>query len=221
MKASNFTREIFIWIIILVPFAYLGFSWNQLPDRIPVHFNLEGEANGWGSKFSLVGIIFGTTVLMNLLMLFIPYLDPKGKIQNMGRKYDQMRLFMVLFMAALATFIIYNAQSQGAFNPNLRLILIGGLFVVLGNYFPALKPNYFIGIRTPWTLESESVWKKTHRLGGRLWVVGGLIIIAASLLPYNNVRVAVLIATIIIITLIPTVYSFLELRKEQRINAVD
>jgi len=221
MKASNYTREIFIWIIILVPFAYLGFSWNQLPDRIPVHFNLEGEANGWGSKFTLVGITFGTTVLMNLLMLFIPYFDPKGKIENMGRKYDQMRLFMVLFMAAIATFIIYNAQRQGAFNPNLLLMLIGGLFVVLGNYFPALKPNYFIGIRTPWTLESESVWKKTHRLGGRLWVVGGFIIMAASLLPYNNFRVAVFVATIIIITLIPTVYSFLELRKEQRVNALD
>ena len=219
MKTSSLTREIIIWLIILIPFAYLGLSWNQLPDRIPVHFNLQGEANGWGSKFSLVGILFATTVLMNLLLLFIPKLDPKGKIENMGGKYDQMRLLMVLFMAALATFIVYNALSQHSFNPNLLLILIGGLFIVLGNHFPALKPNYFIGIRTPWTLESETVWRKTHRMGGRLWLIGGIIILAAALLPYNNLRIVILVSTIVTITLIPTIYSFLELRKEQQANA--
>jgi len=225
MKTSSLTREIIIWLIILIPFAYLGLSWNQLPDRIPVHFNLQGEANGWGSKSSLVGILFATTVLMNLLLLFIPKLDPKGKIENMGGKYDQMRLLMVLFMAALATFIVYNAlivynaPSQHSFNPNLLLILVGGLFVVLGNYFPALKPNYFIGIRTPWTLESETVWRKTHRMGGRLWLIGGIIIITAALLPYNNLRMIILVSTIVTITLIPTIYSFLELRKEQQANA--
>ncbi|WP_229972479.1 SdpI family protein [Pontibacter harenae] len=152
-------------------------------------------------------------------MLFIPKLDPKGKIENMGSKYDWMRLLMVLIMAGLATFIIYNAQNQNAFNPNLLFILIGGLFVVIGNYFPALKPNYFIGIRTPWTLEGESVWKKTHRMSGPLWLFGGLAIIAASLLPYNSLRIVVFIAIVAIITLIPVAHSFLELRREKRTDA--
>jgi uncharacterized membrane protein len=208
MKTSSLNREIIIWIIIIIPIAYLGLSWGQLPNRIPIHFNVAGKANGWGSKSALVGIVFGMTVVMNLLLLFIPKFDPKGKIEHMGRKYFQMRLFIVLFLAALATFVVYHAQTREALNPSVMLMVIGGMFVVLGNYFPALKPNYFIGLRTPWTLESELVWKKTHRLAGWFWVIGGILIIVTSLLPYDTWRMYIFEGTIFSITLIPAIYSF-------------
>lgn len=218
MKVNKPGKEILIWIIALAPLVYLGLSWNQLPDQVPIHFDLQGEANGWGSKLALAGLVFSTTVLMNLLLLFIPVLDPKGKVEKMGSKWPQMRLWIILMMAALASFVIYNAQHQHEFNLNLPLILSGVLILVLGNYFPALKPNYFIGIRTPWTLESESVWKKTHRLGGPLWVGGGALLVVASFLPHNTLRMAVFITTIALIVLIPTVFSFTELRKERQAN---
>ncbi|QCR24452.1 SdpI family protein [Pontibacter sp. SGAir0037] len=216
MTLKSLSREIAIWFAMLLPFVYLAWVWDELPERVPIHFNLQGEANGWGSKTGLIGIVFGLTVFINLLLLLIPKLDPKGKIENMGSKYDRFRLLMVLFMSALAVLIIYSASSRETFSPNLLFILIGGLFIVLGNYFQALKPNYFIGIRTPWTLESETVWKKTHRMGGRLWVLGGVLIILTSFLPQGTFKSVLFIATIAAVSLIPTVYSYLELRKEQR-----
>ena len=89
----------------------------------------------------------------------------------MGNKLNYLRFALSLFMSAIAVFIIYSVQ-QSQSKPTFIFILIGLLFTILGNYFKTIKPNYFIGIRTPWTLENEDVWKKTHLLGGKLWFVG-------------------------------------------------
>lgn len=218
MKKIGTGKEVLIWIFTLTPLVYLGLSWNEMPAQVPIHFNLEGEADRWGSKLTLAGIIFVMTVLTNLLLLFIPNLDPKGKVEKMGGKWPQVRFLIMIMMAALSGFIIYSARNQHAFNPNLLFILLGLFFVVLGNYFPAIKPNYFIGIRTPWTLESDSVWKKTHRMSGPLWVGGGIVVVAASFLQDNTFRLAVFLLVIALMTLIPTVFSFIELRKEQQTN---
>ena len=101
-------------------------------------------------------------------------------------------------------------------NPNIIFMSCGVLFVVLGNYFKTIKANYFIGIRTPWTLENESIWKETHKLGGKVWFVGGLLIIICSLVLANDVNFKVFMGITIIIALIPVVYSYLLYRKEQK-----
>jgi uncharacterized membrane protein len=218
MKTTTLTKEVILWIIVLIPLAYLALVWNQLPERVPVHFNLRGEADGWADKTALIGIVFLTTAALNLLLLFIPRIDPKRKLESMGSKYHQLRFILVTFMAALSMFIIYNALHQDGFQLNILFLLLGGMFVALGNYFQAVKPNYFIGIRTPWTLESEQVWRKTHRIGGILWIIGGLVMIALALFPDSGIRQALFLITVAIMVLVPVVYSFIEFRKEQRLQ---
>ena len=83
----------------------------------------------------------------------------------------------------------------------------------LGNYFKTIKPNYFIGIRTPWTLENEEVWKKTHLFGGKLWFIGGLLIFILSLIIPDNYSFYVLITVTVIISILPIIYSYLEFKK--------
>ena len=218
MRSTTLTKELILWCVILIPLAYLAFVWSELPDQVPVHFNLKGEADGWAGKTTLVFIVLGTTALLNLLLLVVPHIDPKRKLEYMGSKYHQLRFILVIFMAAISIFLIYNALHPESFTPNILILLIGGLIIALGNYFQAVKPNYFIGIRTPWTLESEQVWRKTHRLGGILWIIGGLMLIMLAVLPLSGMQHIFFMAIMALVVLIPVVYSFLEYRKEQRLG---
>jgi uncharacterized membrane protein len=218
MRPTNLIKEVILWGIILIPLVYLSLVWNELPERVAVHFDHQGEADGWAGKTAFIGIVLLTTAALNLLLLFIPRIDPKQKLQYMGSKYTQLRFILVIFMAALSVYLIYNAANPDTLRLNLLLLLIGGLFVALGNYFQAVKPNYFIGIRTPWTLESEQVWRKTHRLGGILWIAGGLLMLVLAFLPGSGISQALFPATIAILVLVPIVYSYVEFRKEQRLQ---
>jgi uncharacterized membrane protein len=147
-----------------------------------------------------------------LLMLFIPSFDPKKKIQQMGEKYYSLRLLMTLFMSAISVYILYSGDGN-KINPNVLIALIGAFYAFFGNYLQTVKPNYFIGFRTPWTLENEQTWKNTHRLAGRMWMAGGLFIIFISL-TINNVALGILFAIItIIIVVVPIIYSYTQFKK--------
>lgn len=98
-------------------------------------------------------------------------------------------------------------------NPNYLYMIIGAFYVLLGNYFKTIKPNYFVGIRTPWTLENESIWKSTHKLGGKLWVAGGLVVIFTSLMLNEQNAFTMFLIITAIITLIPVAHSYLQFKK--------
>ena len=216
MKPKSNFLEFLIWALTLVPLVYMLVLWQDLPARVPIHFNLEGQPDNWGSKNFLIGIIILLTLGINLLLLIVPNIDPKEKLKSMGSKYQQLRFMMSLFMNALAVFILYHANTGSLEQSNFVYLLIGLLFIVLGNYFQAIKPNYFIGIRTPWTLESETVWRKTHRLGGRLWMAGGAVMCISALIPNPVLRLVVFFGTGAIVAFVPVIYSFIEQRKESR-----
>ncbi|HEY4650580.1 MAG TPA: SdpI family protein [Pontibacter sp.] len=216
MKQKSYLLEILIWGMLLVPLTYLFISWPELPDRVPIHFNYKGEADGWGSKNFLAGLIVFITAGMNLLLLLIPAIDPKAKISSMGSKYHQLRFMLALFMGALSVLIVYSAKVGNLEDTNFINLLVGFLFLSFGNYFQAIRPNYFIGIRTPWTLESENVWRKTHRLGGKIWIAAGVLICLTALLPDAATRITVFLTIAAIAVLIPVVYSFILSRKEQQ-----
>ena len=202
--------------IVLLPFLYLMYVWNQLPEQVPLHYNLKGEVDRYGDKSELIMIPILLPLLIYLIFLAVPYIDPKKQIQKMGNKYDTLKLILTTFMSALALFIIYTAKNQTLTNPNIIFLIIGLLYLIFGNYFKTIKANYFIGIRTPWTLESESIWKETHKLGGKVWFVGGLLVIVCSLLLNKEVNAKVFLGITIIIALIPIVYSYLLYRKEKQ-----
>ena len=213
---STFKKELPIIGIVLFPFIYLAFIWNTLPEKVPTHWNYKGEIDHWGDKFSLIGLLFMLPVLMYVLLLVVPKIDPKKKIVLMGGKFYQLKFFLVLCMSLLALYIIFITKNGSFSGPNLKYILIGVLFLVLGNYFKVIQPNYFIGIRTPWTLENNEVWKVTHIFAGKLWFIGGLTILLGGLIFENNYFTIIFISLVAVLAIFPIVYSYIKFKEIEK-----
>lgn len=214
MSTFNLRKEIPLWIIAMLPMAYLASIWNVLPETVPTHFNIKGEADGWGSKNMLIWLPLALTVGTYLLMAVIPKLDPKQKLDQMGNKYYLIKMFMVVMMAVLSIFIIQSAKVGNIGTGGKWIfVLMGAMITILGNYLPSVKPNYFVGVRTPWTLENETVWKKTHRLTGKIWVPAGLILCILPFIIPTELFMIVFFIVLTIIVLVPLVYSYLEFQK--------
>ena len=211
-------KEIPLLIIVSLPFIYLAYIWDNLPNKVPLHFNLKGEIDRYGDKTELLLIPILLPLLTYVLFSIIPKIDPKEKIRNMGNKFSRIKTLLITFMSLLAIFMIYTTKNPTASNPNYITLFIGVLYLIFGNYFKTIKPNYFIGIRTPWTLESEIVWKETHQVAGKLWFITGIIITISSLLLNKQINFKIFIILTIIISVIPILYSFLKYKQHKSIN---
>jgi uncharacterized membrane protein len=174
-----------------------------MPEIVPTHFGIDGKPNDWSHRSTLIYLVGGMTLGMYLMFLIIPVIDPKDKIKAMGSKYFKLKFVLMLTMALLALLIVRSALT-GNIGGNTIFLIAGGMFMFLGNYMQAVKPNYFIGIRTPWTLENETVWNKTHRLGGRLYFVAGLLVVACSFI-LKEAMTTVFIGLIVAATIVPVV----------------
>ncbi|MDG1571733.1 SdpI family protein [Robiginitalea sp. M366] len=210
---TTLRTELPLLILVAVPFVYLWSIWGQLPESVPLHWNVEGQVDRYGSRNELLVIPLVTSLLIYAILLLVPLIDPKKRIQEMGPKYTQLRYALVTFMSGLGVVILYMVQQEEGQSPRLIFVLVGLLFAVLGNYMKTVKPNYFIGIRTPWTLENPEVWDKTHNLGGKLWVAGGLLVVLLSLLTEGRLHFYLFMGVVAVIAGIPMVYSYLLYRK--------
>jgi hypothetical protein len=153
-----------------------------VPDRVAIHFDLHGTANGWGGKWS-VFILPVTNIATYLLILFLPLIDPKRmNNDDFTSMFYKIRLVLVFFFCLFSMFIAYIAVHGSTDHTASRWIPIATflLLSILGNFMINIKPNWFIGIRTPWTLSSDTVWRRTHQVFGRLWFYGGLACAALS-----------------------------------------
>ena len=209
----NFKKELPILVIVAIPFLYLAYIWNSLPEKVPMHWNIQGEIDRWGEKQELILIPLLLPFLVYVIFLFVPIIDPKKQIDKMGTKYHNFKFILVLFMSFLALFIIYTAKGQSITNNNYIFILIGLLLTVIGNFLKTVRPNYFIGIKTPWTLENETVWKETHHLAGKMWFVGGLLIVLSSLILSKDMASIVFISITLFIAFIPILFSYMRFNK--------
>ena len=203
-------QELSLIAIVALPFIYLAYIWNELPEQVPMHWNFKGEIDRYGDKTELLIIPFALPLLVYLIFLIVPYIDPKNKIKEMGSKYSSVKILLTTFMSILAIFLIYTSKNATFYNPSFIFLFIGIMYVLMGNYFKTFKPNYFIGIRTPWTLENETVWKATHELAGKFWFVGGLIVVMSCVILNKDYILYLFIAITIIITLIPVIYSYIK-----------
>ncbi len=197
-------------ILCLIPLVYALYLYRGLPDIIPIHFDANGLANDFGSK-NYIFLGAGLPWFIWLLYFAIRKFDPKNRLKEMGSKFDNFLILNVLITSLLGCFIIYSMMNTGfKLNTKIMFLILGSGFILLGNYMPSFKPNYFIGIRTPWTLESEEVWRKTHKLGGIVWIICGLFIFSFALFIDNNkeLKFLLLTPTIIIASLIPMIYSY-------------
>lgn len=202
-----------VWLIFIVPAAYLAFIWNELPEKVPMHYNLKGEIDRYGNKselFIMIAVLFVINIGVYFLLSNINRIDPKKKYREENLPRMRSLAFAIsIFFSAIACFILYSCVHAGIkFNPKFIVVGIGLLFTVIGNYFYTIKPNYFAGLRTPWALENEENWRLTHKLGGKLWFAGGIVLAITGLFLNNTALFIVLMATILIMVAIPIVYSY-------------
>ena len=202
-----------VWLVFIVPAAYLAFIWNDLPEKVPIHYNLKGEIDHYGNKSELLILIAVLTVInigVYFLLSNINRIDPKKKYreENLPRMRN-LAFAISVFLSAIACFILYCClHASMKLNPKFIVIGIGLLFSVIGNYFYTIKPNYFAGIRTPWALENEENWRLTHQLGSKLWFVGGIVIVITGLLLKEVALIVALFTIILFMVIVPIVYSY-------------
>ncbi|MEO1021037.1 MAG: SdpI family protein [Bacteroidota bacterium] len=201
-------KEWFILVILLIPFGVSAYLWNDLPDIVPTHFNAKGEADDWGPKWVNALMLPGIGLGTYLLMVFLPAIDPKKRITSNQKAIAAIRVITSLFIVAVYGIVIRISLGHSFSFQGYVPVGVGILFIVIGNYINSVKPNYFIGIRTPWTLENETVWKKTHRLGSKLWIIGGLLLLLSPFLPLMNHNTTFL-SIVFIMVAIPFIYSFI------------
>lgn len=197
------------FIIILIPIIITIFLYNKLPDQLATHFGTNGEANGFQGKITFLLTNALLLIGVPLLMKASRYMDPKKKnYDKFEPTYDMFRVILTAFLSVMyITVLFYNL----GYNVNIQMIIligIGILFIFLGNYMSRIRFNYTIGIRTPWTLANEEVWRKTHRLAGPIWFIGGVAVIFLAFIP-GSLAFVLLMVVLAIISIIPIVYSFL------------
>ena len=199
-------------IVILFPILWGVMIWSQLPNQIPIHFNFAGQANSFSSKLlAVIGLpIF--LLLVHLFVIFVTSRDPKN--QTMNEKMGKVIYWLTPIVSLSLSYLIYSKALGSTTNPSIFVsALLGLIFVMMGNYMPKLKVNHTVGIRLPWTLQSEDNWHKTHRLAGKLWVLGGSILLLEAGLQFALSYVLVLV--ILAIVLIPVMYSYQLSRKNR------
>lgn len=175
---------------------------------MPIHFNMDGDPNGYGSKLVFILLPLGTY----FLMLALPFIDPrKSNYEIFSETYFKLRIVLGLFIGLINTAIIYNmlhnVEKMGLFVP----ISVFLLFTLIGNYMGTVRQNYFIGIKVPWTLNSEEVWTRTHKMAGKLWFWSGIVGVASLFVVKDPILVMIPILLIIIV--VPVIYSYIIYQK--------
>jgi uncharacterized membrane protein len=168
-------------LLIAGMFALAAICWSQAPEKMPIHWNFRGVADGYGGKFAgllLLPLIAAATYLLTLL---VPLVDP-GRLnyRNFAKVYNTFRLVLMLFLG-----VIYVVTLLAAFGHHVNMTMIvmlatAVLFLVIGNFMSKIRPNWFFGVRTPWTLSSKLSWDKTHRLAGWLFALMGVLLAIAA-----------------------------------------
>lgn len=202
-------------VVLFTLFALSGWAWSAIEaDRIPVHWDINGQADGYGGKFE--GLMVLPLVAVGLVALFavIPLIEPRRA--NLA---GSMRAFVLVWLALLAFLVLMHvAILFAAFGHDVDMatVVAGGLglvFAVIGAVLGSVRSNFMFGVRTPWTLSSERSWRQTHRLAGRLFVGTGLATVAAGAIGvFADVRwlpLTVLLAGSLVAALASVVYSYL------------
>jgi uncharacterized membrane protein len=188
--------------------------YTRLPQRIPSHWNLQGQVDGWMEKpWGAFVQPLVATLMLGLLWL-MPRIDPRRA--NVERFAEDRRLLvnlMILFFAVVQAATFAHALGWPVEVDRVMVVAIGLLFVALGNYLPRIRSNWFMGIRTPWTMDNERVWRATHRVGGRAFVAAGLVLAASALLP-ADVRPWTTGVAIAAAVVVPLVYSYVAYRRD-------
>lgn len=224
MKKQTAIQCLLVLVLLSIPWIYLAIVWKDLPQTIPTHFGPSGLPDKYGNKTE---IIFGP-VIFTVLSLFIYLLltniykiDPKRYGPSQSALFKKLGLTTVVFMTLVCILVIYWTVKQQTTGLNLLLAAMGILFAFIGNLMHSIKPNYFAGFRLPWTLESADNWRATHLLVSKIWFAGGLLIALLALFIKPLVMFFVMMGIMLIMVVIPIVYSYRFFLKEKQQKSIN
>ncbi len=208
-------KEWFVLILLLAPFFISFYLWDQLPEEVPTHFNIKGEADDFGLKWMTAFMLPGIALFTYIMLVVLPGIDPKKRIKSAQKPIAAIRIVSSVFMIGI--YAIVMAVTLG-YEMDISLYIrfaTGVMILIIGNYLNSVKPNYFIGIRTPWTLENPEVWKKTHRFSSKLWIIGGLLLMGLPFIPALSGSQLILITLVTLLAAVPILHSYIIFTKLQ------
>lgn len=198
-------------LVLLIPVIVGLLLWDKLPEQIPTHWGINGEVDGWSSKAMAV---FGLPALMFALqwVCFIACMaDPKQR--NYNSKMIKLALWICPGIGLVLCALVYPTALGYTVPVEVVMpLLVGAMFIVIGNWLPKCRQTYTMGIKLPWTFASEENWNATHRFGGKVWVIGGIVTMLTAL--FGNFWILVIILAAMVI--LPTVYSYLYYRNHEK-----
>lgn len=201
--------DIYNVIIIACSILLTIIVYNKLPDLVPTHWNTMGEIDKYSPK--AFGAFMAPVIMIFTWsgMKFLPKIDPRKKnYEKFDKSYSVIVSILLTFFLVIHAVTLLAALGYGISIEKIIPLIVGVLFIVIGNYLPKSKSNFFYGIKTPWTLSSEVSWRKTHRLGGKLFVVAGIVCILSSFLLNGNIKAVVFFIAIMIAAIVPIVASY-------------
>jgi len=208
MIRNNKGKLILTTIITLLPIFAGLLMWNKLPDPMPTHWGFNGKIDGWSSKTFAVLVLPLFMAVIHLFCLLITSVDPKNR--NVTSKPLQLIFWICPVMSVITCSLTYAAAMGTEVNVNMIMpVIVGFVFIIVGNYLPKCHQNYTLGIKLPWTLDNEANWNATHRFAGPVWVIGGIVMLISGFLNLPVLMAVVMIPLIVL----PTGYSYMYYKK--------
>lgn len=202
------------WLLLAGMFGLAASAWATAPARIPVHWNIAGQVDRYGGRFEGLLALPLLALGLYLLMVFLPRVDPgRANYQAFTGAYGTLRLGITALMAAVYGLVHLWLRGVQVSIETWVPLLVGALFIVIGNLMGKIRPNWFVGIRTPWTISSKLAWTRTHRVGGWLFLLMGVLFMLTGIL-HVAWAVTVMVGVMVAGTLGLTVYSYLLWRRD-------
>lgn len=212
---TDWRVEVAQLILLAAMFVLAALTWPSAPDQIPVHWNIEGQVDRYGGKFEGLLAVPLLATGMYLLLRFAPRIDPgRANYPAFRSTYQVVRVGALLVLAAVYGLLHLALRGREIDISTIVPMLVGALFIVIGATMGKLRPNWFIGIRTPWTLSSKTAWARTHRLGGWLFILHGVLLMTAFPLLDSRVALRVLVVGVAAIVAWSLIYSYLVWRRD-------
>ncbi len=171
------------WLLLMFLFVLAASNWSSTSERIPVHWNVHGEVDRYGGRFEGLLLLPLVALTLYLAMVLLPRIDPgRANYAAFAGAYATLRLAILATLAAVYAFMLRTIHGGQVHVETVVPILIGALLIVIGSILGEIRPNWFFGIRTPWTLSSKRAWERTHSLGRWLFILMGILIVLMALI---------------------------------------
>jgi len=203
------------FVVAGVALAVSVWAWPRLPARVPTYWDVHGVPDGYSSRLVAALLVPAIVVAMNGLFRILPRLDPRrGNYEKFQDTYWLIANAVALFLLGTHVLVMVNGLGYTVAMSRLMPVGVGLLFIVLGNSLARLQPTWFVGIRTPWTLSSDTVWRKTHRTGGFTFVIAGVLMVGTAFVSGPMTWVLLVTAAALAVA-VPVVQSYVLWRREQ------